>query len=268
MNTRILALIPLLLAGPAFDAYADVYVQNDRKYTGDDGSLHVVGEVVNDLDVPLGQVTVSVSLFDRAGEHLATEETRSLMNTVMPGMKGPFDLIVPDPTAKDVWSYALSLDYDATLPKSQVIDIVDSQLSRDGQDNLMITGTVANRGETTANMITVVATLYDDNGDVAAISTAHPAPDYLKAEDDIFFVMSVPDKDHTMDVDKYALVAESEEFAAVPEFPVGTVVMLASALAAYVVMARYAARITAGPQLAASQTQARLQPKGPSHPEG
>ena len=82
----------------------------------------------------------------------------------------------------------------------------------------MITGTVANNGEITANTISVIATLYDKQGNVVAVSRANPEPDYLRAEDSAFFVLSVPDKIQTEEIDDYTLIAESEEYAAVPEF--------------------------------------------------
>ena len=47
----------------------------------------------------------------------------------------------------------------------------------------MITGTVANNGEIAANMVSVIATLYDKQGNVAAVSRVNPEPDYLRAED-------------------------------------------------------------------------------------
>lgn len=30
-------------------AFGDVFIQNDQRYVGDDGSLHIVGEIKNNL---------------------------------------------------------------------------------------------------------------------------------------------------------------------------------------------------------------------------
>ena len=51
----------------------------------------------------------------------------------------------------------------------------------------MITGTIANKGEITANTVIVVATLYDKTGNVAGVSKTHVEPDYLRANDESFF---------------------------------------------------------------------------------
>jgi len=44
----------LLLVGFFFiipSAWAEISIQNDQKYIGDDGVVHIVGEIFNDLDL-------------------------------------------------------------------------------------------------------------------------------------------------------------------------------------------------------------------------
>jgi uncharacterized protein (TIGR02588 family) len=135
------------------------------------------------------------------------------------------------------------LDYSISEPKSQVIDITSSELSRDNHNNLIISGTVENNGEITANTVAIIATLYDRNGNVVAVSRIHPEPDYLSSEEDTFFVVSVLDKSQISEITDYTIVAESEEYAAVPEFPVGSMILLASSVSAYIGITRYSNRI-------------------------
>jgi hypothetical protein len=90
----------------------------------------------------------------------------------------------------------------------------------------------------------VIATLYDKEGNVAAVSRVHPEPDYLGVDDYAFFLLAIPDKIQTIEINDYTLIAESEEYAAVPEFPVGTLVLLVGALSAYIGITRYSGRIT------------------------
>ncbi|RNJ75585.1 MAG: DUF3426 domain-containing protein [Nitrosopumilus sp. H13] len=235
---RILVLV--MLAGFVPLASGDVYIQNDQSYRYD-GLLHIVGEIKNELDAPLGQISVRATAFDGEGTPVATGEADSLVNILVPGMSGPFEIVM----MTDAESYELELDYGISSPKEQVIDITRSDLTRDGHGNLMITGTVINRGEITANTVAVVATLYDSDGKVAAVSRTHPEPDYLRAQDHAFFLVAVPDKSRTAGVGDYSLVAESEEYAAVPEFPAGMFAVLAGTLAVFVALSRYAGRLTA-----------------------
>jgi len=236
-------IITIVFVGLTPLAFGDVFIQNDQQYIGDDDSLHIVGEIINNLQVPLNQINVHVSLLDENEYLIAIKETNSLLNVIMPGMKSPFDLVLTNNEAKRTKSYSLELDYKVSSPKNQVIDITESKLSRDNHNNLIITGTVLNRGDITANTVAVIATLYDKEGNVAAVSRVHPEPDYLRADDYAFFVVAISDKIQTSGVNDYTLVAESEEYAAVPEFPVGTLVSLVGTLSAYIGITRYSSRI-------------------------
>ena len=238
--------IPILIfVGCIPIAFGEVTIQNDQQYVGDDGSLHIVGEIENNLEIPLNQINVLVTLLDSNNEIIAKKQTSSLVNTVMPGMKSPFDLVLTDNKSKQATSYLLELDYAVSAPKSQVIDITKSEITKDNYNNLMITGTVTNKGEITANMVSVVATLYDRQGNVAGVTKTHPEPDYLMVEDEAFFVLTMPDKIQTTEIRDYTLVAESEEYAAVPEFPIGTMILLAGTFSAYIGITRYSSKITA-----------------------
>ncbi len=223
--------------------FAEVTIQNDQNYVGDDGAFHVVGEIQNNLDSPLAQVKVFVTLYDENNNVVVTKETRSLVNTIMPEMQGPFDFIFADIKSDQIKSYSLDLEYAISEPKGQVIGITSSELTRDNHNNLIISGTVENNGELTANTVAVIATLYDRYGNVAAVSRVHPEPDYLGSDDDTFFVVSVPDKNQVSEITDYTVIAESEEYAAAPEFPIGSLVLLAGSVSAYIGITRYSGRI-------------------------
>jgi len=236
-------IIAIILTGFTQLAFGEVFIQNDQQYIGDDDSLHIVGEIKNNLQVPLTQINIHITLLDENKYPIVTKETGSLVNVIMPGMMGPFDLILTDNEAKKTKSYSMELDYKVSIPKDQVIDITESELSRDNHNNLVITGTVTNRGDITANTVAVIATLYDKEGNVAAVSRIHPEPDYLRVDDYAYFVIVISDKIQTTEINDYTLIAESEEYAAVPEFPVGTLVLLVGTLSAYIGITRYSDRI-------------------------
>ncbi len=238
-------IISIIFVGLIPLAFGEVSIQNDQQYIGDDGALHIVGEIKNNLDAPINQINIHVALLDENNHQIATKETSSLVNIIMPGMKGPFDLVLTNDETKKTKSYSLKIDYKVSHPKNQVIDIIESELSRDNYNNLMITGTVTNKGDITANTVAVIATLYDKGGNVAAVSRVHPEPDYLRVEDNAFFVIAIPDKIQTSGINDYTLIAESEEYAAVPEFPVGALVLLVGALSVYIGITRYSGKITA-----------------------
>ena len=237
-----LFLILLVFAIPS--AFADIYIDNEREYIGNDGALHIVGEIINESNKPINQVEVN-AVFYHDGSTVYQASTENLTSIIMPEMKGAFDLIVIEDMG-DVDHYTLDVSFKIAQPKEQVIEITSSEFTQGPIDNISIQGTVANNGEITANMIKVIATLYDRDGNVVAVSQANTKPDYLRANDESFFVIPIMDKTQADVIVDYSLLAESEEYTAVPEFPLGSGVLLVASLSAYIALTKNPSVITKG----------------------
>jgi len=241
LKSKIIILLSLLIVIP--NAWADVSILNDKAFIADDGTFHIVGEIQNELELPINQIDVHATLYSEDGNEINSATTTTLVNRIMPNMKGPFDLMINGVPENFAGDYQLLINYKVSEPKSQVIDITSSELSRDNFGNLIITGTVENKGDITANTIIVVATFYDKNGNVAATTKIQTEPDYLKANDETFFLISLLDESHTKDVTYYTVVAESEEYAPVPEFSLGSLIVLTSSVSAYLILIRFTKRL-------------------------
>ena len=237
-----LFLILLVFAMP--NAFAEVYVDNDRKYLGDDGTIHIVGEIINESDKPINQVNI-IAIFYSDGNSVYQTSTENLTSIIMPGMKGAFDLMMTEDIGH-VDDYILDIDFKVTQPKDQVIEITSSEFTYDPLGNIALQGTVANNGEITANMIKVVAILYDRDGNVVAVSETRTEPDYLRANDESFFLIPILDKTQINKIVDYSLVAESEEYTAVPEFPLGSGILLVASLSTYIAITKNPSLITKG----------------------
>ncbi len=239
MKILIVFLILLIFAIP--DVWAQVNIENDRYYVGNDDTIHIVGEILNDSDKPLNQINIFTTLY--SGDSIIHQtNSETLTNVIMPGMKGVFDIIITE-NIDGVDRYVLDLDYKITSPKSQVIEITSSELSYAQFDHIIIKGTVANNGDITANMVKVIGTLYDRDGNVAAVSQIRMEPDYIRANDESFFLITVPDGIQ-MDIVDYSLIAESEEYTTVPEFPFGSGALLIASLSAYIVLTKNPSAVT------------------------
>ena len=237
-----LSIFLILLTFTVPTAFADVYIDNERKYIGDDGTLHVVGEIINESDKPINQIEVTAIFYSDSGDAHQTS-TENLTNMIMPGMKGVFDLIVTEDLGH-VDYYTLDVDFKVTQPKDQVIEITSSEFTYGPVNNIVIQGTVANNGEITANMVKVIATLYDRDGNVVSVSQVNTKPDYLRASDESFFLIPILDKTQADEIVDYSLVAESEEYTAVPEFPLGSGIMLVVSLSAYIALTKDPSLVT------------------------
>ena len=237
-----LSLFLILLAFVVPSAFAEVYVDNDHKYLGDDNTIHIVGEIINESDKPINQVNV-IAIFYSDDNSVYQTNTENLTSIIMPGMKGAFDLMVTEDIGH-VDYYILDIDFKVTHPKDQVIEITSSEFTYGPVDNIAIQGTVTNNGEITANMVKVVATLYDRDGNVVAVSQTNTEPDYLRVSDESFFVIPILDKTQVNDIVDYSLVAESEEYTAVPEFPLGSGLLLVASLSAYIAITKNPSVVT------------------------
>ena len=236
MKKFIIAFIPFLLfLQPAF---ADVFIQNDQPYIDDDGTLHIVGEIENNTNVPLNQIKITAKLLDGDGFQIGQISGETTTNVLMPGMNSGFDIIITGYDLHAITNYDLEFDYKITDPKNQAIEIISSELKNDGQGNLVISGMLENLGENTANMINVIATLYDRDGNVVAISNIRLQPDFLRAGDSTFFIVPIYEKSQAVHVVDYTLIAESDEYAAVPEFPLGSGALLIASVSSYIILSR------------------------------
>ena len=236
MRKFIFAFIPfLLLLQPAF---GDVFIQNDQQYVSADGTLHIVGEIENNSNVPLNQITITAKILDESGLQITQSDATTINNIIMPGMAGAFDIIVSNTNSDAIINYNLEFDYKITNPKNQAIQIISSELKQDSQNNFVISGIIENQGDITANMINVAATLYDRNGNVVTVSSVQMQPDFLRSGDSSFFIIPIHEKSQSIHAVDYTLTAESDEYAAVPEFPLGSGALLVASVSSYIILSR------------------------------
>ena len=239
---KLLFLVPLIfLIQPAF---GEIIVQNDQTYIGDDGMLHIVGELQNNSKSPLNKIKILASLIDENGNEINKFDGNVMSNVLMPGMKGSFDIITTERNLDKNLGYNLDFEYKLAAPKSQVIEIVSSALTRDKLNNVVVSGTIENNGEITANMINVIATLYDRDGNVLTVSKVQTQPDFLRAGEESHFLIPIYEKNQSINAVDYTIIAESDEYAAVPEFPLGSGVLLIISVSSYVIFSRNPERIT------------------------
>ena len=239
---KLIFLIPLLLLmQPAF---GEIIVENDQTYIGNDGMMHIVGEIKNDSKSPVNKIKITATLTDENGIVIDEIDGKIMSNILMPGMKGSFDIITNERNIHESFDYDLGFEYKLAAPKNQVIEVVSSEMKRDQLNNLIISGTIENNGEITANMINIVATLYDRDGKVLTVSKVQTQPDFLRAGEKSHFVVPIYEKNQSMDVVDYNIIAESDEYAAVPEFPLGTGVLLIVSVSSYVIFSRNPEKIT------------------------
>ena len=73
---------------------------------------------------------------------------------------------------------------------------------------------------------------------MVAISNIRLQPDFLRAGDSTFFIVPIYEKSQAVHVVDYTLIAESDEYAAVPEFPLGSGALLIASVSSYIILSR------------------------------
>jgi len=220
------------------DVWAQVSILNDQNYIGEDGTFHIVGEIQNDIKVPLNQVVVTATFYTKDNQILGTAKASSVLETIMPNNKAPFDLLFTEKKSSLIDSYSLELQYKPTDFKTQVLEVTSSSSKIDILNNFIVSGIITNHGDATANILTVIATFYDRDGNVVAVEKTYPEPSYLGSGEETPFVISIPEKTQSKKTIDYAITVESEEHAVVPEFPLGSGILLMVSVSAYVLITR------------------------------
>src|SRR5574342_852819 len=206
---KLLVIIIVSLSFVFFSASAQVSIINDQQYVNEDGTLQIVGEIANNNPVALNQIVVTATFYDIHDKILGRMTTDSILDTIMPGKKSPFDLISTDNIIPQIYRYSLNTEYKPAEFKTESLEILSSNAKRDMLDNFIISGTVTNHDQKTANTIVVIATLYDKDGRVVATSKTYTQPDYLKAGGITPFLVSMFDKTQSLKATDYSLMLES-----------------------------------------------------------
>jgi hypothetical protein len=88
-------------------------ILSDNNYFSSTGTLHIVGEIINESNKPLTFVKVTATFYDSNNSVVGTDFTYTSPSTLQPGQKAPFDMIITEGSMPLhlVAYYTLSVDY-------------------------------------------------------------------------------------------------------------------------------------------------------------
>jgi hypothetical protein len=140
------------------------------------GGFVVAGQVVNNAATALEFVRIEAQLYDADNRLLLSQDDFVSSDTLLPGEYAPFSLVFSDGLPAGTVRYDLhaSARYaDATVrtfygPQNFS---VSSQADFDANGFLVVSGQVRNQGTATANLIKVIAVVFDADGRVIATDT-------------------------------------------------------------------------------------------------
>jgi hypothetical protein len=209
-------------------------ILSHSSFIDDIGYFHVVGEVKNAGDVSINSVKVTAIFYDADNTVLAQNFAYSLIDLILPGRKAPFEIMLMDKAASSkVDHYTLDIDFNE-FPSGKPIGlkILSNNSYIDQTSFLHVTGGIENIADTTATNIRVVATFYDQQGNVVGCAYAYAEPKDLDPNQNASFDITLMYPSRTPYVKSYQLTAESSEYTLIPEFgtPMLYLVFLATIL--------------------------------------
>jgi hypothetical protein len=165
------ALAALMVTAPSARAVSGgnppLKVLSWSTYTDSVGYLWVVGEVENTGSVTAEFGQVDLAYEDGGGTLLATDEAFTLLDSINPGQKSPFETIAPPPSGYVQTVITGISDFSSSTPANTNFTTVVTNTYIDGSGFPNIVGTVTNDNTTTASYVEVVFTFYDSSGNVA-----------------------------------------------------------------------------------------------------
>jgi hypothetical protein len=139
----------------------------------------VVGEVRNDSNLDVGDITVIISFYDATGSFISETRGQTMLKTLAPGQRSPFLLSLTRPGGMS--NYSIKAVGRPVPPQlNPQISVVKNRAYEDDIGFYHVTGTIQNVGSVIVPQAKVVVTLYGRGGGVINVGFAYPSPAQLK----------------------------------------------------------------------------------------
>jgi len=174
----------------------------------DEGWYYVVGEVQNISSYNLEYVELTGTFYNSSGTVIDTDFTFTDMDTLVPGQKSPFEIILMDSTvASAVDDYVIvNSDYAITSEAPYGgLSVLSHSSNLDAYGWYNVVGEVKNVGTQSAEYVQVIATFYNSAGTVIGTEFTFTSPSDLAADQTAPFEMTVLDTTVSAQIASYEL---------------------------------------------------------------
>ena len=204
----------ILLLIPFYAYVIELYSINKTTLQIDQfGYLHLFGEIKNNSEKILTNITLSANFIDLDNNIIGTYARSPEINTLNPNQFSPFEIIYLDPnTSTKVGNFSLSVDYQIGKAKPNLLSIGHVNNRLDFTGFYYINGEIKNMGTHPANNVTVVATIYDLDGNIIGIAKAITEPFVIGAMNKAAFGLAVNDKTVASKIKDFAIQAYSDKY--------------------------------------------------------
>jgi hypothetical protein len=207
--------------------YQQFAIQKTSSHIDENNIIHVYGLVKNTLNKAFKNIVVKASFYNSGGQMINEFQRSTDLRTINPGETSPFEILYIDTkTVNDVKNYTLSASGEEAQTKTRALRIVSNSSKLDTILGIYyIRGRVVNEGSEGTTNSMIIAPLYDKNGDVILVGRAQTEPVNISSHSEAAFDLPVTAAPQIFRVKGYSLLADSDQYVTIPEFP-----LLASSL--------------------------------------
>jgi hypothetical protein len=159
---------------------------SEASYTDEFNTLNVVGEVRNDSNLDVSQVSVIVSFYDGTGAFLGEVRGSTLLESLTPGQRAPFHLSLDRPAGMSNYSVKV-VGRPTNLLLGPELTVRDTRAYEDDVGFYHVRGVVQNNGSVSSPNTKVVVTLYGRGGGVINTGFAYLEPSQLAPGEEAAF---------------------------------------------------------------------------------
>ncbi len=235
-------LVVLLVFSTLQAAYAqtkDFETKGVYIYQDDSGRVIIGGEVENVSDTPRGTVEITIVLYDQDKKVVGLTTGNTHVNTIHPEQTSSFETVLRDQTdISRIRSWNMTILSEKADAKARNLRLIVDESRVDPRGVYFVEGRVTNMGNTTANLVKISASFYDQNDQIIGSAFASTKPENLEPGQTAPFQLVVMGNPNTRDISSASLNVESIEYTIVPEFPVFILAVLGSVMGVAIVVTR------------------------------
>jgi hypothetical protein len=138
-------------------------------------SYYVIGEVLNNTGGTVEFVKVSVALRNDQGNVVDSDYSYSMITSLSPDMKSPFQVIFIDPPT-NYSHYTLTVTWSDGGEGPAVLEVLNQTSRFDSLDAFRVSGEVRNQTEHQATFVQAVVTMYGHTGNVIGVDYSFTDP--------------------------------------------------------------------------------------------
>jgi hypothetical protein len=196
----------------------NITILSSSSFKDDLGYFHIVGEVKNASTDPINYVEIVSTLYDSAGKVVSTEFTYTNVDTLMPGRKSSFDVVLNDERQSEkVSNYKLSTSAESTELVPAYLKLSTGESSLDDIGYYHIVGEVTNSGKDRATYVQVSGAFYNEQNRVVAAGYTFTEPRDLEPGQTAPFEITISEDEGAGEIDYASLNVDSAQYSMITE---------------------------------------------------